>query len=191
MLLKQEVKWKRKMYSYGVGAAACFPHSVLTAGIRCSLPVCVVVCWVRDLWGGWHHLSPSSSSVRSCKGSLFFGICQVFVSTSVFRGPNILTCAGAASACELRCSCAGVSSGICIVPVLWYVVVCQAVSGEDWTGAIPDRDQRPAGPTVRDARWTRHGQEIGLWWREDRHDGGNAPFTSRFSTTRQNAVTCY
>lgn len=45
-------------------------------------------------------------------------------------------------------------STICRVPycLLTCRVICQALPGEDGEGAIPDRDQRPAGPAVRDAR---------------------------------------
>lgn len=65
--------------------AVYVPHSFLTAGIRCSLPVCIPVCWVRDLWGVWHHLSPSSSmcchiradySLPSVRSS-FWPLCSV------------------------------------------------------------------------------------------------------------------
>lgn len=37
-------------------------------------------------------------------------------------------------------------------PVLTCRVLCQALPGEDGPGTVPDRDQRPAGPAVRDAR---------------------------------------
>lgn len=57
----------------------------------------------------------------------------------------------------------------------------QAFPGEDGTGAIPDRDQRPAGPAVRDARRARLGQEVGQRRRERWHYGGKASSTHFFA----------
>lgn len=87
----------------------------------------------------------------------WFAIVQVFVLTSAVCVPHILT--------QFRCShlyvqitvqvCGCVCAHIQDVEFLHCNVTCyvvyQAVPGEDGEGAVPDRDQRPAGPAVRDA----------------------------------------
>lgn len=70
---------------------------------------------------------------------------------------------------------------VCRVSVLCCAVICcvvwQAVPGEDGEGAIPDRDQRPTGPAVRDAWWARLGEEGSCWWREGHYYGGKAQYS--------------
>lgn len=156
--------------------AVYVPHSFLTAGIRCSLPVCIAVCWVRDLWGVWHHLSPSSSmcchiradySLPSVRSS-FWPLCSVVLTFWPVQVLHLYVWI------KLQVCWSLIRNMYSVCALSWYFVFFQALSGEDWKGAIPDRDQRPAGPAVRDARWTRYSQEISRWWREDCHDGGNS-----------------
>lgn len=51
-------------------------------------------------------------------------------------------------------------------------VLGQTFPGENGEGAEPDRDQRPSGAAVRDARWARLSKEVCCsWWRKRRHYG--------------------
>lgn len=70
---------------------------------------------------------------------------------------------------------------VCVCAYVWYVkvfnfdvaLVCQAVPGKDGKGAVPDRDQRPAGPAVGNAWRAWLSEEDSCWWRERHAYSGN------------------
>ncbi len=102
-----------------------------------------------------------------------FNLCAPWASHSGPAQVPPCVCANEAAGVP-GCVCAHLQYAECLCCVVTCFVVCQAVPGEDGEGAIPDRDQRPSGPAVRDAWWARLSQEVSLWWRERRHYSGTA-----------------
>ena len=154
---------------------------LVAALYRSSSSVNITLWWV--VWGAAHHLSPPPPLgvvVQRHFTHYWFALGQVFMLASAVCMPPIQT--------QCRCShlyvqitvqvCGCVRADVKSVGFLHCDETCsvlgQTVPGEDGEGAVPDRDQRPAGPAVGDARRARLGQEVSRRWRERHHDGGNA-----------------
>lgn len=78
---------------------------------------------------------------------------------------------------------------VCSVRLFTCSACRQAFPGEDGAGAIPDGDQRPAGPAVRDARRARLGQEVSQRWGERRHHGGKTSSSGKKKISVVNHLT--